>query len=76
MNITPFRRVAGTTEVVLDTVPKNASFAFSVLSRILLRPKHDGLATIRSVDTVYGFIKPFLLFVPFKIIVYEVCLDS
>ena len=75
-NVAPLRSVAGTAEVVLDAVAENARFAFSVLSCVLLRAKHDGLTTILSIDAVDGFIKPFLLLVFLGIVVNEVGLDG
>ena len=47
---------------MLDAVAESASNDFlSVFSRVLLRTKHDGIATILSIDTIDDFIKPPLL---------------
>ena len=63
-NITPLDGVAGTAEVVLDAVAENTCNDFlSVFRRILLRAKHDGIATILSVNAVDDFVKPPFLFV-------------
>ena len=47
---------------MLDAVAESASLDFlSIFNSILLRAKHDGIATILSIDTIDDFIKPPLL---------------
>ena len=61
---------------MFDGIGENIGFSFPVLLGVLLRPQHNSLGALHSVNPVYYFIEPLHLLELLGVDVEEILLDG
>ena len=61
---------------MLDAVPKDIGFTFTLGLGVLLGAKDKGFGTVLTIDLIQYFVEAFQLLIAFRVIVDEVGLDA